>query len=368
MVLGALVPRVAQATEVPGDVETLGTVTGTVTEKGSGALVHDAIVVLQCSCLSGFRDTKTDPAGRFSFRELPPGRYTVQVLYGQANVSKVIDMKGAKTMRVSFSIEPRDKFRKEVRVSAAAVESGRGSIALAGGTTSSSDFVDEFIEAPPRRRTPRPAQRRVATAAVIDPALPAPDLPAVEGRAATEADTANLAHQVVYSGSMALTVLDLDTARESAETLVKAAGGYVQRMGDDGMTLRIPAPRFREIMDRIGTLGQVDARAMESEDVTEEYTDLTTRIAVLQRTHAQLMELLGRAKTVDDALQVQNALNGVTLDLERALGRKRALDARIDYSVLALAFSTRTPQTKTPSSNDPFPWVDEIGVEVTEWR
>ena len=35
---------------------------------------------------------------------------------------------------------------------------------------------------------------------------------------------------------------------------------------------------------------------------------------------------------------------------------------------LTVRLSERGPQNAVPSSNDPFPWVDTLGVEATEWN
>ena len=46
----------------------------------------------------------------------------------------------------------------------------------------------------------------------------------------------------------------------------------------------------------------------------------------------------------------------------------RQLKNMIAFSTLSLTLRERGPHTPTPSSNDPFPWVNDLGVESTEWR
>lgn len=46
----------------------------------------------------------------------------------------------------------------------------------------------------------------------------------------------------------------------------------------------------------------------------------------------------------------------------------RQLSELIDFSTLTLLFSQRGPDYDLPSSNDPFSWVDELGLEATEYR
>ena len=99
-----------------------------------------------------------------------------------------------------------------------------------------------------------------------------------------------------------------------------------------------------------------------------EFTDLESRLKALQQTQTQLLALLDDARTVKDALEVRRALDEVTAELEVLKGRLRQLENKTTYSTLSIEFSERGPHHATPSSNDPFPWVDSLGVEDTEWK
>ena len=96
--------------------------------------------------------------------------------------------------------------------------------------------------------------------------------------------------------------------------------------------------------------------------------DLQTRIRVLKETQAQLIALLKRSRNVEEALKVRQALDRVTMELEQATGRMRMLRNLIGFSTLTLNFDERGPHIDTPSSNDPFTWVNNLGVEATEWK
>jgi hypothetical protein len=89
---------------------------------------------------------------------------------------------------------------------------------------------------------------------------------------------------------------------------------------------------------------------------------------VLTEMHAQLTRLLALAKTVEQALEVRRALDEITMELEVARARMRELSKSIAFSTLIVQFMARGPGVAIPSSNDPFPWVVELGVEATEYR
>ncbi len=177
-----------------------------------------------------------------------------------------------------------------------------------------------------------------------------------------------IARQIIYTAQMRLAVFNVDEAMERVEALAVSVDGYVQQMRQGYFILRIPAAHLRDVMDGVGGLGMVTERNLEARDVTEEYVDVTTRIRVLRETQGQLIDLLKRTKTVEEALHVRQALDQVTMQLEQALGRLRVLESLIGFSTLTVYIDERGPQNDIPSSNDPFPWVDSLGVEATEWN
>lgn len=83
-------------------------VQGVVLDRESGAVYPDAVVVLSCSCLQGAREVTTDVNGVYRFGELPAGQYTVNALYGKADVSQVVGLKEGLRTRVDFRIEPKN--------------------------------------------------------------------------------------------------------------------------------------------------------------------------------------------------------------------------------------------------------------------
>jgi chemotaxis protein histidine kinase CheA len=174
--------------------------------------------------------------------------------------------------------------------------------------------------------------------------------------------------QIIYTATMQVSVYDVAHSIEQAEALPDRLGGWLHQRVDNQLVLRIPAEHLREAMDIIAELGVVDYRLLEALDVTAQYTDLESRIRVLTEMHAQLARLLTQAKTVEQALEIRKALDQITMELEVARARMRELSKSIAFSTLIVQFVARGPAVAIPSSNDPFPWVVELGVEATEYR
>jgi uncharacterized protein YprB with RNaseH-like and TPR domain len=181
-----------------------------------------------------------------------------------------------------------------------------------------------------------------------------------------ETDAAD--RQIIYTATMQVSVFNLEDATKKAEELPEKHGGYIQSMTAGQLVLKIPAAKLRTVMTELAGFGVVDQRTLSSQDVTDEFLDIETRIRVLQETQSQLIALLGKARTVDEALHVRQTLDQITMELEVLKGRLRQLENLVAYSTLTLTLVERGPFTPTPSTNDPFQWVNELGVEATEWK
>ncbi|MCX4247092.1 DUF4349 domain-containing protein [Paraliomyxa miuraensis] len=226
-----------------------------------------------------------------------------------------------------------------------------------------------------RRADRMEKSKRGSTAPGSAEAPPAPEPTATGGGGDDGAEPAvaddgakDVGRHIIYTATMQVSVFNLEDAMAKAEALPDRYGGYVQTMSGTYFVMRIPAVKLRPAMDELAALGVVDSRTLDAQDVTEEYLDIETRIEVLEATQKQMTELLSKARTVEEALKVRQALDQITMELEVLKGRLRRLESLTSYSTLTFSLVERGPHTATPSSNDPFPWVDELGVEATEWK
>jgi hypothetical protein len=231
-------------------------------------------------------------------------------------------------------------------------------------------------DAPPERasRRERRMSRKDVSASEAPGAPPAePTSPPTttggsEPEPAVADDDPTPGRHIIYTATMQVSVFNLKDAMERAEAMPSKYGGYVQNMSGSYFVMRIPSAKLRTAMDEIEGLGVVDARTLDSQDVTEEFLDIQTRIEVLERTQKQMMELLTKARTVEEALHVRQSLDAITMELEVLKGRLRRLESLTEFSTLTVNLVERGPHSVLPSSNDPFGWVNELGVEATEWK
>lgn len=102
------------------------------------------------------------------------------------------------------------------------------------------------------------------------------------------------------------------------------------------VTVGVPAGEFDALLARLDEIGPVGRRDIRTEDVTDEYVDLRSRLRHLERTEEFYLELFDEAETVDDAITVRDRLDSVQERIEEIEGRLRHLEDRTEISRLTV--------------------------------
>ena len=186
------------------------------------------------------------------------------------------------------------------------------------------------------------------------------------------------ARLIIKDGRMTLVVVDTSAAVDGAINLIDGLGGYIisQRAYDDSegfrfatLKLAVPVARFEEAMRRLRDLGDVVDESSSGEDVTEEFVDLQSRLGNLEVTRERLRQLLEEARTVEEALEVDQQLRLIEEEIAVIQGRINFLAQRAAFSTIDLTIEPIIP-TPTPSATPtttPTPTPTPIPTPET-WR
>lgn len=212
-------------------------------------------------------------------------------------------------------------------------------------------------EAPP---APLPAHEMAPTAESAAPPLPGMMKESTdEGEYRTgggEYNEADIDRKIVKTGYLTLEVEDVAEAMNGVAAAAKELGGYVvssTKYESDSrphgrISIRVPAERFDEAFDRLRQLAvDVPRESTESQDVTEEYTDLEAQLRNLEATEAQYLALLEKAETVEDILAVQRELSNVRGEIEQIKGRMQYLERTSDMSLIEVNIQGTKPLGQT---------------------
>jgi hypothetical protein len=114
-----------------------------------------------------------------------------------------------------------------------------------------------------------------------------------------------------------------------------ASGEEVPRAS---ITIRVPADRLDEAMGRIEGQSDrpVENKTINSQDVTQEYTDLQSRLKNLEATETQLVKIMEEANKTEDVLRVYNEITRVREEIEVTKGRIQYFDQSARLSSISV--------------------------------
>jgi len=207
---------------------------------------------------------------------------------------------------------------------------------------------------------------RVAEEAAVDKGImpsTAPGSGASFSEVNQDAAAGDITPMIVYNGSLELVVSDALQAQEDVQRVIEGVNGYVvssesyryeQGLITVNMRVRVPAEKFHEVMAQLRNLAlEVNHDSTSSEDVTQEYVDLESKLRALEAKAARLEELMKEAEDTEAVLAVYRELSATQQEIEQVKGRMQYLERS---SAMATISVTLTP--------------DELSrpVEVAGWR
>jgi hypothetical protein len=166
------------------------------------------------------------------------------------------------------------------------------------------------------------------------------------GAVSSDTGTTGAPVMLIRTGHASVEVENTDEAAVKVRALAASLGGHVANSQFEGgehnvrsatLELKIPAARYDEAVTRLATIGEVESVNSSSEDVGEEYVDVTARVANAKRLEQRLIQLLAtRTGRLEDVLAVERELARVREVIERAEGRLRYLRTRAAMSTLTV--------------------------------
>ena len=158
---------------------------------------------------------------------------------------------------------------------------------------------------------------------------------------------------IVRTGQAVIEVDSLEPAIAELRRIAMRVGGFVadatvqsgrNQLRSATLQLKVPTARFDDLTLALGPLGRLQSVNVSAEDVSEEFVDVTARVANGRRLEDRLVELLRtRTGRLQDVLAVEHELARVREEIERMEGRLRFLKASAQLSTLAVSLSEPPP-------------------------
>jgi len=163
------------------------------------------------------------------------------------------------------------------------------------------------------------------------------------GSTFTTVQSASTDRMVIRTAYLTLVVEDVSMALTQITSLAAANGGFVvnsdiredQNRLYANISFRVVSTKFNDALQSLRNMAvDVKSETTSGQDVTEQYTDLASRLRNLEASEAQLLELMKQAGKVDEILQVQRELTNTRGQIEQIKGHMQYLQQSSDLALI----------------------------------
>ncbi|MCF6240718.1 MAG: DUF4349 domain-containing protein [Bacteroidales bacterium] len=167
----------------------------------------------------------------------------------------------------------------------------------------------------------------------------------------------NIGRKIIKTADLEMEVNDLKQSRIALNNLLKKFNAYVSdekvsewdnRLNDE-ITIRVDAESFDSLLNHVSSLAaHIVSKHVKQSDVTEEYIDIKTRLENKKKVEQQYLELLKKAKNINEILQVTEHLRTIREEIEAKEGRLKYLNSQISLSTIYLTMYQYTENNNYP--------------------
>ena len=167
--------------------------------------------------------------------------------------------------------------------------------------------------------------------------------------------------KIIKTANMSAETKNFDEFLSIVEGYLSEKGGYIENKEMNNtdfsgrkcyLTIRIPEAELDGLMKKIGENATVTYENIRANDVTDSYNDNERQIEVLETEQQRLLELLKKAESLDDILEIESRLTIIRYELSSYEQRIEDYDDSVSYSTLSL--NVNEVERETVAKDDSF--------------
>lgn len=137
--------------------------------------------------------------------------------------------------------------------------------------------------------------------------------------------------KVVSENYLSLQVSDVPDTITKIKSMAESLGGFMvssnvnrpEEAASGSITMRVPTEQSEKMISFLKDNSiKVVSEDMQGRDVTDQYTDIETRLATLQKNKARFEVIMDSAETVDEILRVQSQLFQLQDQIDSLIGQR----------------------------------------------
>ncbi len=168
--------------------------------------------------------------------------------------------------------------------------------------------------------------------------------------------------KIIKTANMSAETKNFDEFLSIVEGYLSEKGGYIENKETNNntdfsgrkcyLTIRIPEAELDGLMKKISENATVTYENISANDVTDSYNDSQRQIEVLETEQQRLLELLKKAESLDDILEIESRLTQIRYELSSYEQQIEEYDDSVSYSTLSLNVSE--VERETVAKDDSF--------------
>lgn len=176
-------------------------------------------------------------------------------------------------------------------------------------------------------------------------------------------ESSEIAPKIIKTANVSMEVVDYAKSKKQIDSIIVASKAYVTSEGfqqsdlqlGNNMEIKVPATGFNSLLKSLTTVAKrVDYQNIYTQDVTEEYIDVKTRMENKRKVEKTYLDLLRKTSNIEDILKIENKLGEIRAEIESAEGRMKYIDHQVNLSTISLYFYQKQEFKYTPDEMPSF--------------
>jgi hypothetical protein len=157
---------------------------------------------------------------------------------------------------------------------------------------------------------------------------------------------ATVEKKIIKTAYLSIEVLNYQNGRKLIDSTLKLFSAYVvsenlqntESQISNSINIKVPANQFEKLLTGLSKIAKkVDFQNVETQDVTEEYIDVQTRLTNTRKVEQTYLKLLKKTNSIEDILKIEQKLGEIRTDIESTEGRLKYLNHQVSYSSINLS-------------------------------
>ena len=180
-----------------------------------------------------------------------------------------------------------------------------------------------------------------------------------DGNQGPDANSQVLEQKIIKTGQLVFETKNVEATDQKIRNLTSQYKGFIQSDNSgksynrifQNLVVRIPTENFQKFLDEISKgVEYFDQKQISQQDVSEEFVDLEARLKAKRELETRYLQLLTKANSVKDMLEIERELSNIREEIEAKQGRLQYLQSQVSMSTATIEFYKVTAETGVTKS------------------